>query len=126
MSKRLYVAGPMRGYPKYNFPAFDHAAQRLREAGYEVVNPAELDRVEGVTEYTDPLPEGFLRDAMKRDLREICDCDGIALLPGWLASAGVSVELSLAKLIQIEAKSVGEWIADTHRHLQFGDAPHAA
>ena len=38
----LYIAGPMRGYPDHNFPAFRAAAAALRRAGYGVVNPAEL------------------------------------------------------------------------------------
>ena len=91
---RLYVAGPMRGYEYFNFPAFDAASLQLREIGYDVVNPAELDRVEGIHEFSE-LPKGFIRQAMKRDTAAICDCDGIALLPGWEKSAGVDVEKRL-------------------------------
>jgi hypothetical protein len=96
---RIYIAGPMRGIENYNFPAFDAAAKRLRAAGHDPVNPADLDRAIGVNETTVPLPEGFLRGAMKRDLGEICDCDAIAVLPGWEKSAGTVVELALAKLL---------------------------
>lgn len=96
---KVYVAGPMRGYPLYNFPAFDEAAARFRALHWDVVNPAELDRAIGVNEYTDPLPDGFLRGAMERDLTAICGCDAIALLPGWERSSGVAVELALAKLL---------------------------
>jgi len=89
----------MRGIPDYNFPAFDDAAERLREAGYRPVNPADLDRAVGVDETTIPLPSGFLRQAMERDLSAICNCDAIALLPEWESSQGVAVELSLARLL---------------------------
>ncbi len=95
----VYVAGPMRGYDQYNFPAFDRAAGLLRSQGWTVINPAELDRAVGVFEDTDPLPPGFLRAAMKRDLAAICESDAIALLPGWADSHGVAVELALAKLL---------------------------
>jgi len=96
---KIYIAGPMRGYPLYNFPAFDEAARRWRFRGWHVINPAELDRIEGSSEYTINLPPGFLRSCMKRDLTAICDCDAIALLPGWEASRGTKVELELAKFI---------------------------
>jgi hypothetical protein len=105
---KVYIAGPMRGYPEYNFPAFDAAARQWRKAGWDVVNPAELDRVAGVHEFTDPLPAGFLRDAMKRDLVAICECDAIALLPGWEQSSGVKVELTLANLLQLSVHAAGE------------------
>lgn len=102
MKKKIYVAGPMRGYPEFNFPAFDAAAKILRREGWHVFNPAEMDRLEGVDEFTDPLPEGFLREAMERDTRAICQSDAIFLLRGWDASRGVAVELALAKLLKLE------------------------
>lgn len=102
-SQRVYLAGPMRGYRYFNFPNFDFYALKWRRAGYKVVNPAELDRVQAhVHEYTKKYPKGFLRDAMKRDLTSICDCDIIALLKGWERSAGVKVELELAKLLGLK------------------------
>ena len=94
---KVYIAGPMRGYPEYNFPAFDYAARRLRQAGHEAINPAELDRVVHIHEWTDPLPDGFMRGALKRDLVAICDeAEGMVLLPGWTLSSGVKVEHELA------------------------------
>ena len=101
-SQRVYLAGPMHGIPEYNFPAFDAAAKEWRRAGWEVVSPAELDRVNHVHEFTNPLPENFLREAMKRDLAALCDCQAIALLPGWEKSRGVEVELKLATLLKLQ------------------------
>lgn len=110
----IYIAGPMRNLPLYNFPAFDEAAKRFRDAGWQVVNPADLDRAVGVTEHTDPLPKNFMRQALQRDLSAICDsCDAIALLPGWQKSDGVRVELSLA-----EALGLDVYDAQTMRPLQ--------
>lgn len=105
----LYIAGPMRGKTLYNFPAFDEAARRLRAHGYAVVNPAELDRVAGVHEFM-TLPDGFIREAMKRDLSAICDCDGLALLPGWEESEGVAVEIKLADLLGLRIHAVDSWM----------------
>ena len=48
MSKyKKYLAGPMRNYPQFNFPAFDSAAAYLRVlygSLATVVNPADHDR----------------------------------------------------------------------------------
>ena len=46
----LYLAGPMRGYPRFNFDAFDKARHALRLRGYAVLCPAELD-VEAVSQW---------------------------------------------------------------------------
>lgn len=40
---KVYVAGPMRGIPEFNFPAFNLAAKNLRADGHVVFNPAERD-----------------------------------------------------------------------------------
>ena len=39
---RVYLSGPMKGYPDSNFPAFHATAAALRARGLEVVNPAEI------------------------------------------------------------------------------------
>jgi hypothetical protein len=93
----------MRGYDLYNFPAFDAAAAKLRSEGWNVVNPAELDRAVGITEFTETLPPNFMREAMKRDLNAIIDkCSAIYLLKGWEKSSGVAAELALANCLQLQ------------------------
>jgi hypothetical protein len=99
---KAYIAGPMRGIPKYNFPAFDAAAAKYRALGWTIFSPADFDREMGVTEDTDSLPPDFLRKAMPRDLDAICESDMIILLPGWQNSAGVAVELALANLLGLD------------------------
>lgn len=44
----LYVAGPMRGIPEFNFPAFFEAEDRPLKAGYDVINPARKDTDDGL------------------------------------------------------------------------------
>lgn len=88
----VYVAGPMRGIPLYNFPAFDKATELLIANGFFVFNPADLDRAVGVNEYTKELPPYFLRDAMDRDMNVICKSTHIFLLEGWENSSGVRPE----------------------------------
>ena len=47
--RRLYLAGPMRGYASYNYPLFYEVAEALREAGAFVVNPPEVSELMGTS-----------------------------------------------------------------------------
>lgn len=100
---KLYVAGPMRGYPEHNYPAFFEAAGKIRTAGHVVYNPAEHDA-------------GALRANLASDLAWIgLVADGIVLLPGWESSLGANAEVALARAIGIPV-----WELDNF--LVFGDA----
>lgn len=107
----LYLAGPMTGYPEFNFPAFDEAAAELRAVGYEVINPAEVDRALGF----DPRSEDEYTDenyhaAMRRDIPLVMKADGVALLPGWRASRGANLEHDVARAIGNQAMTVRAWV----------------
>lgn len=106
---KLYLAGPMRGIPEFNFPAFHEAAAALRAMGHEVFSPAERDieRHNGVDiskgntagdETAAAAQHGFdLRVALGEDLEWICKhAEGIALLPGWENSKGANAEFATA------------------------------
>lgn len=100
----LYLAGPMRGYPKFNFPAFDAQAAILRRLGFTVVSPADIDREEGFNPSVG-LPEGeeetFARQAIIRDVEAICKLDAVVVLPGWEKSRGSAVEVATARFLGI-------------------------
>ena len=95
---KVYLAGPMRGYPEYNFPRFREAAAQLREMGYDVLSPAELDEeldgFDGTTEW-----QGTIKEAMKRDLPSVLSCDAVVLLEGWQNSQGAKLEAHVAKVV---------------------------
>jgi hypothetical protein len=84
---RVYVAGPMTGFPEHNYPAFAAEAARLRAAGHDVVSPAEVNA--GLEH------EGWLA-CMRRDIPALLTCDAIQLLPGWAQSRGATIEMCLA------------------------------
>lgn len=84
---KAYLAGPMTGYDEHNFPAFRKYAKWLRQHGYEVVSPEELETAEG------PGPRKSWEYYLKRDLRELLTCNCIALLPGWQKSRGATLEV---------------------------------
>lgn len=94
----VYIAGPMRGLPKHNFPAFDEAAVRLSAAGYTVFNPADYDREIGLTEETkdEDVTDDILRKCLRSDVAAITVATHIALLPGWEGSKGARPEIILA------------------------------
>lgn len=95
---RVYIAGPMRGFDLYNFPAFDAARDLLRSAGHEPVSPADMDREHGV-DGTVGVSEHFVRGALRRDFLAILDCDAIAFLPGWEQSSGARAERHVAESV---------------------------
>jgi len=96
--KRIYIAGPMRGYPSWNFDAFDAAEAVWRDAGWLVVSPAALDRAVGLAPNGEP-DEDHLRYVIGVDVQGIFFVDAIVLLPGWQKSSGTTVELALAQFL---------------------------
>jgi hypothetical protein len=111
---KIYLAGPMRGIPEFNFPAFYAAAAELRKAGHFVFNPAERDNEKHGTDISKgnatgdesvaASQHGFnLREALGADLAFICaHADAIALLPGWENSKGANAERATAVALGLE------------------------
>lgn len=103
-SSVYYIAGPMRGYPEFNFPAFDQATERIRALGCEVFSPAERDRAKGFDaagmkgDIAELDALGFdLRLALADDTDFICRrATHIFMLPGWSRSTGATAERALA------------------------------
>lgn len=91
----LYLAGPMRGLPDFNFSAFEKAAARLRSLGYTVWSPHEHDLNEGFDPTKDDAKP--LRYYMRHDLPAVLDSDAVAVLPGWEGSEGASLEVHVAR-----------------------------
>jgi hypothetical protein len=89
---KVYIAGQMTGLPAFNYPAFMAAEERLRAAGYDVVNPATLHG---------DVPPGSQSTAeyIRTDLRALLDCDGIYLLRNWNGSRNAVLEYRVAVAI---------------------------
>ena len=92
---KIYVAGPMSGYPGLNWDAFDRKEKELTNAGWDVVNPAKMDQDMGL----DPenLGEYDYEDAARRDIEALRSCDAIYLMSGFQFSKGACWERALAK-----------------------------
>jgi len=97
---RLYLSGPMTGWPEWNRPAFAAAAEALRQAGHRVTNPGELP--------ADPeWPwEAYLAQALWAMLA----VQGVALLDRWEDSQGARLEVAWARRLQIPVRPWREWL----------------
>ena len=96
--KRIYIAGPMTNMPALNFPAFHAEAARLRELGYEVVNPAEVNAD----------PTAGWHACMRADIAQLVTCDAVRLLEGWESSRGASLEAHIAHSLDMRLVYPGE------------------
>lgn len=100
---RLYVAGPMSGYPDFNYPAFNAAAERLRAANDLVENPAENpEEIDW---------QGYMRTALAQVVR----VEGVAVLPDWQMSRGATLEVHVAHALQLPVLTVDHWLAKAVR-----------
>ena len=112
--RTIYIAGPMRGKPNWNYDAFNKAEAILTEKGWNVVNPATLDTNYQETAELNTTPNDFDPDndakhrsinrrIMKRDCDAICDeCDAIFMLKGWQNSQGACAEFYLSCSIGLD------------------------
>ncbi len=100
----IYVAGPMRGYPLFNFPAFDAATTELRAQGWKVFSPAEHDRSVGFDASLglDLQPDFDVRQAFRWDVAVLLKVDAVYFLDGWERSTGANTEHAIAVSIGIE------------------------
>ena len=104
-----YVAGPMRGYFEFNFPAFDHATKGLRDLGCEVFSPAEYackkgfdsTKMDGILANL-PNSSFDLRDALAAETNFICRrATHIFMLSGWVNSKGAVAERALGIALRL-------------------------
>jgi hypothetical protein len=101
---KVYVAGPMTGYPEFNYPAFYAASERLRAIGIEPINPARAEGREGCKTWL---------DFMRLSLIDIAACDGIATLPGWQDSRGAALEVHIARSLDLPVLSIETWTEES-------------
>ena len=102
---KWYLAGPMTGYPQFNFPLFMAVTRSLREQGLEIVSPVELDD-EKIRNESLASPNGEAGttsstwgECLGRDVRVVADiAQGVLLLPGWPRSRGAILEAVTAVL----------------------------
>lgn len=100
---KIYIAGPMAGYPEHNFPAFNAKAAELRALGHIVYNPAEIepDEYKKISEEEAKVyhNSGY-RNCLQKELVWICEHgEGMYMLKGWEQSKGANSEFATGKAI---------------------------
>jgi hypothetical protein len=89
----VYLSGPMRGLPDFNYPLFNSVAENFRSAGLTVLNPAE--------NFDGDQSRDFA-DYMRADIKMLMKASTIFMLPGWQDSEGARLEYLLAKALGLE------------------------
>jgi len=102
---RVYIAGPIAGYPDGNKIAFQQAAQRLMELGHTPVDPHLIPTIhDGMAcigtatgREKDPHLDGcYYRTDI---IFMLMTCEAIVMLPGWEDSKGATLERAIADTI---------------------------
>jgi len=115
MTERIYLSGAMRSRPFFQFHHFDYWRDKLTEAGYEVVSPADLDRAEGF----DPIARNSendqlgicddvldVRKLLARDIAALATCHSLALMPDHAGSSGVKAEVAFCEATGMPVRMV--------------------
>lgn len=110
-----YLAGPMSNLPAFNFPRFHAVSGKLRQQGYNIVSPAQLDS-EIERSKAESSPDGshdavLYRECLRRDLKLIINpnCVGIICLEDWFKSFGArAVEVYNARWLGLPIYLYGE------------------
>lgn len=96
----IYISGPMTGYPEYNLPAFGVAWGLLADKGLDATNPGRAGVIPGYT----------WRDYMREALRDLLECNAMAMLPGWSLSKGAVLEHQVGKSLGMDIRELGDWL----------------
>jgi hypothetical protein len=86
----IYLAGPMTGYPEFNYPAFAEAEARGKSLGLEIHSPHKNFNEVKTLPYATYI---------RADMAMLLNCNAIALMPGWEKSRGARFELHVAQLL---------------------------
>lgn len=101
--KTIYISGPMRGIPQFNFAAFDFAEDLWAHMGWKVLNPAKRGWGSGDPATGTGVTPEEVQAWLREDIREIVsECDAIGLIRGWEESEGAKLEAAVAFAIGLD------------------------
>lgn len=105
---KVYISGPITGYPDRNAQEFKSAQEALQRFGHETVNPLDIS-----ADHDGPCvgPEVERHDDssghrygchVRADILAVFDCDAMFMLPGWHQSRGARVEYAVAQALRLQ------------------------
>lgn len=111
--KKVFIAGPMRGYEKYNFPKFDKIEAVLKDHDIECVNPGRISRKFKEKDVNSDI--AVYNEMVRLQQEAEHTCDTILLLDGWQWSKGAALEVKTAAELGmqflLESDLPEEWFA---------------
>lgn len=108
---KCYLAGPMTGLPKHNYPLFIEATEYLRKRDYIIISPVEcINSEDGAVSW---------QDCLRKDLVQFLICNRIYLLPDWQRSKGTTLELFLATLLGMEVYTINIVVENGNKHFNL-------
>lgn len=118
----------MTGYLKNNFPAFRDAATVLRERGFQVLSPAEMNEQFGVSENIEPGPDldRVMPLLARSDIEAIMACNAVAVHGDFARSTGCDVELRIARWLGkpiVDHETLGVLELDCPKATRVGYIP---
>lgn len=102
---KVYLSGPMTGYPGHNYKRFNELSTKLRKLGHEVLNPAELDG--GDTHKTYAY---YIRRDISLMIKHT-DLQAVVVHGRWWESRGAKLEVQFAQTIGINVMEVAALLA---------------
>jgi hypothetical protein len=110
---RVYIAGPMNGYPDFNKGSFLKAWNILMAAGYDATSPHFLENKIEVEVRARRGVDAIYRYALPIDIYAISGVDAVVALPGWERSRGAGFEKHAADLMGIP------WVAPEYTSDEY-------
>lgn len=105
---RVYISGAMTSDPDYE-EKFNVAEIWIRRKypEAEIVNPVRISREleESMCAKPDSLPRP---EYLKKDIRELVECDRLVAIPGFEKSAGAMLEINIALSLYLVVAQIPE------------------
>jgi hypothetical protein len=89
---KIYISGKVTGIEEEAVALFNAADRYLKQKGFETVNPMALPHSHDKSWHS----------YMKEDIKALCDCEAIYMLPNWTDSKGAIIEHSTATLLGLK------------------------
>ncbi len=102
--KKVYLSGAISNNPNYKAD-FMAADKKLLDAGYAAANPVIF--CDGLTDWN---------DCMRKCMRILSKHTAVAVIDTPHQSRGKDLELEIARALNMEIKTVDEWVKNENKH----------